>query len=178
MKFLTNVRRISVRLVYMFSILMFSSTVFAQVKPVDVVRPVFEAQGAFVAIVVTDLEASIRWYQDNLGMRLLRRLKSRRGDAENAALLGHNFFVELIYHYDSAKPAQSSDGRERTRLPGLTKAGVLVASKDFDPLIAHLQKQNVEFIGRIIEDSGMGLRTFLIRDNGGNIIQFFAPIKS
>jgi hypothetical protein len=56
----------------------------------------FEARGAFAAIVLLDFEASIRWYQANLGLRLLKRSRSPRVAAESAVLQGHNFFLELI----------------------------------------------------------------------------------
>lgn len=41
----------------------------------------------------------------------------------------------------------------------------------------HLRNQKVDFVGGIFEDKEMGLRTFLIRDNGGNLIQFFSKLK-
>jgi hypothetical protein len=38
--------------------------------------PSFTAQGVFVAIVVTDLDASVHWYESNLGLHLVKRGKS------------------------------------------------------------------------------------------------------
>jgi catechol 2,3-dioxygenase-like lactoylglutathione lyase family enzyme len=129
--------------------------------------PTFMAEGAFFAIVVTDLDASVRWYESNLGLHFVKRGKSPRVPAETVVLGGHNLFVELIHH----------DGNALTRIdneasvPRLLKAGVIVAPKDFDRIAGYLQKRGVD--AGIFEDKEMGVRSFLFTDNDGNLIQFF-----
>jgi catechol 2,3-dioxygenase-like lactoylglutathione lyase family enzyme len=131
------------------------------------VNPGFTAQGAFVAIVVTDLDASMRWYESNLGLHLVKRGKSPRLPAETAVLGGHNLFVELIHH--DGKPLPRLDNE--AAVPRLIKAGVIVGQKDFDAVAASLQKRGVDT--GIFEDKEMGVRSFLFKDNDGNLIQFF-----
>jgi len=129
--------------------------------------PTFMAEGAFFAIVVTDLDASVGWYESNLGLHFVKRGKSPRVPAETVVLGGHNLFVELIHH----------DGNALTRIdneasvPRLLKAGVIVAPKDFDRITGYLQKRGVD--AGIFEDKEMGVRSFLFTDNDGNLIQFF-----
>src|ERR1700759_3107026 len=77
-------------------------TVRGQAPSGDV--PSFTARGAFVAIVVTDLDASVHWYESNLGLRLVKRGKSPRVPAETVVLGGRNLFVELIHHQGKALP--------------------------------------------------------------------------
>jgi len=117
--------------------------------------PTFMAEGAFFAIVVTDLDASVGWYESNLGLHFVKRGKSPRVPAETVVLGGHNLFVELIHH----------DGNALTRIdneasvPRLLKAGVIVAPKDFDRIAGYLQKRGVD--AGIFEDKEMGVRSFL-----------------
>jgi catechol 2,3-dioxygenase-like lactoylglutathione lyase family enzyme len=51
------------------------------------------------------------------------------------------------------------------------KAGVIVGQKDFNAVAAYLQKRGIE--AGIFEDKEMGVRSFMFRDNDGNLIQFF-----
>lgn len=131
--------------------------------------PTFTAQGAFVAIVVTNLDASVNWYESNLGLHLLKRGKSPRLPAETVVLGGHNLYVELIHHDGKQLPRVDNEAS----VPRLIKAGVIVAQKDFEAVATYLQKRGFE-VG-IFEDQEMGVRSFLFKDNDGNLIQFFAP---
>jgi catechol 2,3-dioxygenase-like lactoylglutathione lyase family enzyme len=146
---------------------LFTSGAAAQGQPPATDVPAFTAQGAFVAIVVTDLDASVHWYESNLGLKLVKRGKSPRLPAETVVLGGHNLFVELIHH--DGKPLARLDNE--ASVPRLIKAGVIVGQKDFDAVAAYLQKRAIE--AGIFEDREMGARSFLFRDNDGNLIQFF-----
>src|SRR5687768_15993175 len=61
------------------------------------------AAGGFVALVVPDLEASVRWYGQALGLRELSR---SRGAAEIVVVGGEGLVVELI-HFSAPAPADS-----------------------------------------------------------------------
>ena len=149
------------------ALLLFTSGAAAQGQPLASDVPAFTAQGAFVAIVVTDLDASARWYESNLGHHLVKHGKSSRVPAETVVLGGHNLFVELIHHDGKSLPRVDNEAS----VPRLIKAGVIVAQKDFAMLAAYLQKRGVE--AGIFEDKEMGVRSFLVTDNDGNLIQFF-----
>jgi len=129
--------------------------------------PTFMAEGAFFAVVVTDLDASVRWYESNLGLHLVKRGKSSRVPAETVVLGGHNLFVELIHHDGNVLPRIDNEAS----VPRLLKAGVIVTRKDFDQIAEYLQKRGVD--AGIFEDREMGMRSFLFTDNDGNLIQFF-----
>jgi catechol 2,3-dioxygenase-like lactoylglutathione lyase family enzyme len=133
--------------------------------------PPFMAQGAFAAIVVTDLDASVNWNESNLGLHLVKRGRSPRLPAETVVLSGHNLFVELIHHDGTPLPRIDKEAS----VPRLLKAGVIVAQKDFETLAAYLQKRGIET--NIFEDKEMGVRSFMIRDNDGNLIQFFTQAE-
>ena len=149
------------------ALLLSASGAAVQGQPPATDVPSFTAQGAFVAIVVTDLDASVHWYESNLGLYLVKRGKSPRVPAETVVLGGRNLFVELIHHEAKALPRVDNEAP----VPRLIKAGVIISQKDFDMLAAYLQKRGVE--AGIFEDKEMGVRSFMFRDNDGNLIQFF-----
>jgi catechol 2,3-dioxygenase-like lactoylglutathione lyase family enzyme len=128
--------------------------------------PSFAAQGGFVALVVTDLDASVHWYESNLGLHVVKRGKSPRVPAETVVLGGHNVFVELIHHEGKALPRVDNEAS----VPRVLKAGVIVSQKDFDAVATYLRKRGIQ--AGIFEDKEMGVRSFMFRDNDGNLIQF------
>ena len=89
--------------------------------------------------------------------------------AETVVLGGHNLFVELIHHDGKQSPRIDDEAA----VPRLIKAGVVVAQKDFDATAAYLQKRGVEV--RSFEDREIRVRSFLLTDDEGNLIQFFTP---
>jgi len=123
-------------------------------------------QGAFVAIVVTDLDASVHWYESNLGLHLVKRGRSPRVPAETVVLGGHGLFVELIHHEGKVLPRVDNEAS----VPRVLKAGVIVSREDFDAVATYLQKRGIA--AGIFEDKEMGVRSFMFRDNDGNLIQF------
>jgi catechol 2,3-dioxygenase-like lactoylglutathione lyase family enzyme len=149
------------------TILLFASGAVAQGHYTVTQAPAFTARGAFIAIVVTDLDACLNWYESMLGLHLVKRGKSTRVPAETAVLSGHNLFVELIHH--EGKPLSRLDNEDA--VPRLIKAGVIMARKDFEAVDAYLQHHGIE--ARVFDDKEMKAHSFLFRDNEGNLIQFF-----
>jgi hypothetical protein len=76
------------------TVLSFALATSAQHKPVSSEGPQFTAQGTFAAFVVTDLDASLHWYQSNLGLRVIKRGTSPRVAAETV-VLGGDVFIAL-----------------------------------------------------------------------------------
>ncbi len=162
---MTNMKTIF-RYAYL-AVLLFALGAAAQGHSSATEAPAFTAQGAFVAIVVTDLDASVHWYESSLGLHMVKRGKSSRIPAETVVLGGHNLLVELIHHDGKQLPRVDNEAS----LPRLLKAGAIVGQKDFDAVTAYLQKRGVET--GIFDDKEMGMRSCLFRDNDGNLIQFF-----
>jgi len=150
------------------TLLLFGAKAVTQIQPPTADAPFFAARGAFFAVVVADLDATELWYKSKLGLRRVKRGNSPRVPAETVVLAGRNLYVELIHH----------DGKQLSRIdnedpvPRLIKAGVIVAARDFDVVAAQLEKHGVS--ATIFEDKEMGVRSFLVKDNEGNLIQFFA----
>jgi catechol 2,3-dioxygenase-like lactoylglutathione lyase family enzyme len=152
---------------FLAAFLLFVLGAAAQGQPPATDAPAFTAQGAFIAIVVIDLDSSVHWYESNLDLHLVKRGKSPRVPAETVVLGGHNLFVELIHHEGKALPGLDNEAS----VPRVLKAGVIVRQKDFDAVAAYPQKRGVE--AGVFEDKEMGVRSFLFKDSDGNLIQFF-----
>ena len=132
----------------------------------------FAAQGAFVALVVTNLDASMDWYKSNLDLTVVKRGKSPRVAAETAVLGGHNMFIELI-HY-GGRPLPKREVNDSAPIAGPVKAGAILDRAGFDSVMKQIQSHGIE--ARAFEDKEMGCRSFIVRDADDNLIQFFAKI--
>jgi catechol 2,3-dioxygenase-like lactoylglutathione lyase family enzyme len=150
-------------------VLSFTPATFAQHKPGAGEGPQFTAQGAFAAFVVTNLDANLNRYQSNLGLRVIKRGSSPRVAAETVVLGGHNVFVELIHYTDRTLAKREID--DRNPQAGPIKVGMSVGQKDFDSVSAYMEKHGVD-VG-VFEDKEMRVRTFIVKDSDGNLIQFF-----
>lgn len=133
--------------------------------------PVLAATGAFLAVSVTDLEASVRWYSETLGLTVVMGAPKRDGIAF-AVLEGGGVIVEMVQR-DTATPARGPGSGPVTdgSVLGVFKAGVIV--EDFDKLLASFKARNVAIAyGPYAAKEGRRAN-LIIEDNSGNLIQFF-----
>jgi catechol 2,3-dioxygenase-like lactoylglutathione lyase family enzyme len=132
------------------------------------VPPAPAARGAFIALSVADLEASIAWYRDTLGLRLSSRPVDSAA-VKVAILEGEGLLVELIQHADAAAmPAPASAPGQ-----GIFKAGFFVS--DFDAALARLRATGAQIaFGPYPAKDGQRANV-IVRDNSGNLLQLFGP---
>ena len=128
--------------------------------------PGFTANGAFLALSVPDLEASVAWYRDKLGLEVVERPAT--GDVKVAILEGGGLIVELIQHGDAKARANADAFLQH----GIFKSGVIV--DDFDALVALLREKKVDIAYGPYPAKGKQRGNLIVRDNAGNLIQFFA----
>lgn len=126
---------------------------------------------AFVAITVADLDASVRWYETYLGAHRVSSSRAPAGVAENVTVANDYLMAELI-HFAAKAPSDSAlhDPHE----VGLQKVGTWVDPARFDSTLAHLRRLDAKFIGAVYSDSAIKARSFIVKDNSGVLIQFFA----
>lgn len=143
-----------------------ASTTFAETPRTQSSLP-FQSKGAFLAFFVPDLEASVTWYTEKLGLAVIERPPA--SDVAKVAILeGGGLVVELIQHQEAA-----SRGKETSPfMHGIFKAGLLVS--DFDAVVATLKERNVDIAFGPFPARGKQRANVMIRDNNGNFIQFFA----
>lgn len=132
------------------------------------------AARSFLAVTVSDLVASERWYDANLGARRVAFSRAPSGFAESSTVANDYLMVELIHF---AAEAPSDTALRDVRAIGLQKAGVWVISAIFDSTLAHLRTMHASFVGSVFSDTVINARSFIVKDNSGTLIQFFTPLS-
>lgn len=145
-------------------------------QPAPGPEPAFNTSGAFFAASVADLDASILWYEQKLGLQVIMR-PPLRGGVAMALLWGGGLEVELI-HDPAARPlGEAAPGvNHSTHIFGIFKAGVRV--EDWDRLVATLRARNVPIAIGPFPARADQRANLIIRDNSGNYIQFFGPFAT
>lgn len=133
--------------------------------------PAFNATGAFVGLSVPDLEASTRWYAEKFGMRILLRPPPYQGTTV-VVLQGGGLTVELL-HNPAAVPLRTAAPSitHTTLVHGPFKVGITVTN--YDRALATLRERGVEITAGPFPARDGAPANFMIRDNAGNLIQFF-----
>jgi len=131
----------------------------------------FTATGAFFALSVKDLEASSAWYSEKLGLKVTTNLP-KQGKTSVAILEGGSLIVELIQN-DDALPLNvvAPSVTDNILVHGIFKAGVIV--DDLDKLVAVFKQRGVEIAFGPFPSRPDQRSNVIIKDNSGNLIQFF-----
>ena len=136
-------------------------------------KPVFKANGGFVAITVPDLDSAAKWYQEKLGLPIVKNHVMRPDNKAAVTILqGNGLAVELIWLADAAplsKVAPRVKGPQDVH--GILKSGIFV--DDLDATLRELKSRQVTMAFEMFYDKSMDCRMFAIRDNNGNVLQFF-----
>ncbi|MDH3733376.1 MAG: VOC family protein [Gemmatimonadota bacterium] len=126
---------------------------------------------AFVAVSVADLDESVEWYSDVLGLEVVREAEARDGSARVRLLSGGDVTVELIGHSDPIGIGPEHANERAFRFLGVFKSGLFV--EGIEAFHETLVSREVQVDARIVEDEVLGLRTFVFRDPDGNRLQVF-----
>lgn len=133
--------------------------------------PFAATHGAFIGISVGDLDASVQWYAEKLGLSVI--LRPPKIDKSTAVILqGGGLTVELMHHDDAVALATAAPSITRNfMVHGIFKAGIIV--DDFDQAMATLRERGVTIaIGPFPAHGGQPANA-IIRDNEGNFLQIF-----
>ena len=135
--------------------------------------PFSTASGAFFALSVADLAASTRWYEEQLGLRVVMRVPVQNGAAVTV-LEGGGLTVELL-QLEAARPRAGApaDGAQLTH--GIFKAGFVVDG--LAATVDRLRAQGVEILYGPFPATAEQRANVVIRDNAGNLIQLFERRK-
>lgn len=142
------------------------SATYSQTESIPEIDPYFSA------IIVTDLESSVSWYSMVLGFNVTDQFESKERGFKIANLKRSSMAIELLeiknaVHPESIIPDYSS----KTKIVGFFKIGYRVA--DFEGMVDHLMKKDVEFYGNIVKGPNTGKRMVIITDPDGHRIQIF-----
>jgi hypothetical protein len=134
-------------------------------------KPPFSAAGAFFALSVADIEASTKWYSEKLDLKIINQVPKNNNVAVTV-LEGGGLIVELIQHDDALPLSEACPSvKDNLLVHGIFKAGVIV--NNFDKTLAKLKARNVEIAFGPFPAGPNQRANFIIKDNAGNLIQFF-----
>jgi methylmalonyl-CoA/ethylmalonyl-CoA epimerase len=153
-------------------VLLCFTTAFAQ-QPAQ--SPFPPPTGSYFAISVHDLNATAEWYKQKLGFREVKQSASRDGLARAIILEGDGVLVEVVHHKRAVSPRTLIKGyKDAYQIYGVFKVGLMV--QDVDHTLQRLKANGVAIANGPFNDDALHLRSFFIRDNEGNIIQFFSRL--
>ena len=136
-------------------------------------RPVLETKGAFFALSIANMDSSVRWYREKLGLNVAMQVP--RSDPTKAAmtlLQGGGLTVELVQQ-DESVPLRNflPEPKGALFVHGIFKVGVTV--DDFDTALATLRARGVDIAIGPFPKTATQPANAIIRDNAGNYIQIF-----
>ena len=154
-------------------ILLVASCTFAQQSGP---APAFnEPSGSFFALSVKDLNSTAAWYKQKLGFKEIKESASPDGKSRAIILDRDGIIVELIHHKQAVSGAAVMKGYKTYLVHGIFKVGFIV--DDVDHTLQRLKANGVPIANGPYTDQAMHMRSFMIRDNEGNYIQFFSKVS-
>jgi catechol 2,3-dioxygenase-like lactoylglutathione lyase family enzyme len=133
------------------------------------VEPPFNAvAGTLVAISVSSIDSSTRWYKDKLGLKVIMELPKTATRNATTVLEGNGLLVELQEHVGAAAVNHSPSARQ-----GIFKYGIFVT--DYDATLAAIRARNIPIVIGPFPKRADQPANFIIRDNSGTAIQFLGP---
>jgi len=145
----------------------------------DVEHPALlgKPNGSFFALLVPQASEAAEWYRDYLGFSVIRSTEGPGGASRTVMLEQQGVLLEIIEARGSFN-LQSVTSKKTSLLQGVRKVGIVIEEDGFDSLHSALVRKKATFIGDVFTDDGLKMRSFIVRDNSGNLVQFFSRIKS
>jgi Glyoxalase/Bleomycin resistance protein/Dioxygenase superfamily len=145
----------------------------------DIERPALlgKSNGSFYALLVPQASEAAEWYRDYLGFSVIRSTAGPGGSSRTIMLEQQGVLLEIIEARGSFN-LQSVTSKKISLLQGIRKVGIVIEDEEFDSLHSALVRKKATLIGDVFTDDGLKMRSFIVRDNGGNLVQFFSRIKS
>ena len=140
-----------------------------QLKVIDTTS--FKTSGAFFALSVNNLEESIKWYTEKLGLKVTRNIQEQN-NVTVSILEGNGLIVELIRNREARSLDEiASTVKDKILLHGIFKTGAVV--DNFDKMISMFKERGVEIVLGPFPSRPDQRANIIIKDNSGNLIQFF-----
>ncbi len=129
-------------------------------------------RSSFAAVIVSDFDASLEWYQQVLGFEVVNRRALPERGIFQANLQREGADLEILALASAVDPSTlSEEVDEKTRFQGLFKIGFTVT--DFSEWLEWFEAKAVEFHGDVVADPQSGKRMVILRDPDGNRVQIF-----
>jgi catechol 2,3-dioxygenase-like lactoylglutathione lyase family enzyme len=136
----------------------------------------FEAiQPYLVGIGVADAGASAKWYEDKLGFVTYRRMDLPERGLKIVFLRSGAFRLELVEKAGAVALKKLAPDVDEDQVLGLKKLAFAVGN--VDAAAARLRTQGVRFVVEPFDDGPMKLRSFIVADPDGNLLQFMQETR-
>ncbi len=132
-------------------------------------RVLGKPQVNFIALIVKDLDTSIKWYSELLGFEVVNQNNLESRGIFMANMASGNNRLELIQIDSSISPSERL--KPKQKMQGFFKTGFMV--KSLKPYIAQLKDWDPEFAESAVTDPVSGQQMLVFKDPDGNRIQLF-----
>ncbi|MEP6911840.1 MAG: VOC family protein [bacterium] len=127
---------------------------------------------------VADLDGTVKWYQENLGFVVRKKIDLPKYSLRMAFAELNGFQLELIEFKGAVLferiQKQFPDVDDREKIQGLGKLALFV--EDLRGVAKELKGKGVKFIREPTDDKEFRVRYFIVTDNSGNWLQFFQKL--
>jgi catechol 2,3-dioxygenase-like lactoylglutathione lyase family enzyme len=131
------------------------------------------------ALNVRDASRTAEWYVRNLGFKTTRTMDFPQYDSLRIIFLKRDAFeLELIQKkasFDIRKYVPDYDN-EKAPVQGFTKVAFMV--RGVKQLVDSLRQNGVKILYGPFDDEPFGIRTVIIEDSDGNLLQFSEPLET
>ena len=135
-------------------------------------EPPFDGPQFFFALIVSDIDSSIIWYEEVFEFKLINSQEVERIKLKQANLNRENIYLELIQLESAINPEEAISGfNQKSKLTGLFKIGFSV--DEFDLFVSRMREMDVNIHGDVVLDPNTQKRMVIIKDPDGNRIQIF-----
>jgi catechol 2,3-dioxygenase-like lactoylglutathione lyase family enzyme len=129
----------------------------------------------FAAVSVSNADSTSAWYSNVFGMKLVKSIDTPEGDVHIRILSSNDLTLEIIASRQSKSIVDCSlKPDEGYLLKGIFKFGFYV--KDIVTAEKFLKDKKVKFEYNLFEDEDMKIKSFIIADLNGTLIQFIQRI--
>lgn len=150
---------------YIVTLLFFTLLLSAQTKSES-------PQPYFSAIIVSDINASMSWYESHFGFEKVNLIENEARGFKMGNMKNDGAWIEFIELASTLMPNDIIKDKPRgTRIGGYFKFGFTV--QDLDAWVAKLKKANVTFRGDVVTDPLSKMRMIIVLDPDGNRVQLF-----
>ena len=136
--------------------------------------PFDSLQPYLIGIGVANAETSAKWYEEVLGFKTFRRMDLPDYGLKIAFLERGSFRLELVEKKGAAALSHYAPDLQDDMVNGLKKYAFLI--RDLDAAAAKLKAKNVRFVVEPFDDQAMRLRSFIVADPDGNLVQFIQEL--
>ena len=131
--------------------------------------PLIRVRNLSLSLAVGNLDATAKWYHDNLGFEIVQRKDFAEYATRIVFMEVNGFRLELIED-KRWKPLERPDPPAHTTFQGVSQIAFFV--DNIEEVIKKVQARKLRVAWQLITVAELRMKEFFVRDNEGNIVQF------